>query len=195
MIPFSNSREAKECVISRIVKESLRVGSSLSESERKLLYFSEDPEELDGSPEDFDDPSDQEAYEKKIVRLIRRADHEARRDGGEEYESWWAAISLLKGLNDYIGVMIGRAGLRSRGDLLKLVATGTAISGILLVSIFVLVAYNIDLPRREAVGFYLWATFICFAVGYGLLRLILGKERFENLLSWFYDKVFPIPKR
>lgn len=195
MSRFSSPREAKEFIISRIVREALREGNPLSEPERRLLYFSEDPDEFDGAPEEFDETSDQHGYEKKIVRLVRLVDREARREGGQEYESWWAAICLLKGLDNYIAVMIDRARLRPRSDLLKLVATGVAISGLLLASIFLLVAYKIEPPGREAIGFYLWATFICFAVGYGLLRLILGKERFENLLSWFYDKVFPIPKR
>jgi len=41
MNPFQSAREAKEFLISRIVEEAQRENIVLSESERKMLYFSE----------------------------------------------------------------------------------------------------------------------------------------------------------
>jgi hypothetical protein len=156
-----NSREAKAFVISRIVQESLRRGTPLAEPERRQLDFSEDPDELDGVPGEIAEPVDPEGYERKIAQLVRGADREARRAGGEEYESWRSAIRLLKQRDNYIGVMIDRAGLRPPGDFLKLIATAAAICALAVAVGVVLATY--DLPRGNAIQ-YIWAGCLGIAV-------------------------------
>lgn len=70
---FSNAREAKEFLISRLVAEAQRENVSLSEIERKMLYFSETAWTLPDIMEvnnEFDREYDQAEYENKISRLI-----------------------------------------------------------------------------------------------------------------------------
>ncbi len=186
---FANSREATEFVASRIVTEALRAGAPLSDAERHELYFSESADEP--ATEEIAEGVDP-AYEAKIARFIRMSDREARRQGGEEYETWRSAINLVKKRDCYLGVMIDQAGLRPPGDFLKLVATATAICGIVVVVAFVFAKY--DLPP-ENISAYLWAACISLALSLCLLRLIMGKERFDKLINWFYEKLTPIKQR
>ncbi|MGA8617717.1 MAG: hypothetical protein WB660_04260 [Candidatus Sulfotelmatobacter sp.] len=87
----------------------------LSEVERKMLYFSESGwtlPDITAVYEEFDREYDQNKYEHKIARLIRKADNHAHKESREEYDAWWAAIRFLKREDHYILVMIGIAGLR-----------------------------------------------------------------------------------
>jgi hypothetical protein len=45
-----------------------------------------------------------------------------------------------------------------------------------------LVKYNVEIPSREAQGFYVWATLISLADAYCLLRLVFGKDRFDDFI-------------
>ena len=67
---FANAREAKEFLVTRIVAEAQRESVSLSEVERKMLYFSETgwtlPDIMVVS-DAFDRDYDQAKYEEKIA--------------------------------------------------------------------------------------------------------------------------------
>ena len=96
---FSDAREAKEFLVSRIAEEAQQEAVPLSEVERKMLYFSETawtlPDIMDVSDE-FDRTYDQGEYEKKIADLVKNAGKRARKDNREEYEGWWDAIRVLR---------------------------------------------------------------------------------------------------
>jgi hypothetical protein len=111
---FSNAREAKEFLVSRIVAEAQRENVALSEIERKMLYFTETgwtlPDMMEVSDE-FDRQYDQAKYEKKIAHLIRSETKRLRRTNPEEYASWISAARKLKKEDHYISIMIDDAGL------------------------------------------------------------------------------------
>ena len=190
MNAFRSGHEAKEFLISRIVAEAQRENVSLSEVERKMLYFSESGwtlPDMTAVYEDFDREYDQNEYEKKIARLIRKADKHGRKESRDEYDAWWAAIRFLKREDHYISVMIGIAGLRPRGDQLRLFGAGLSIVICLLLAEFLSVKYDIDvskyLPSRGVLAFYICAIGICVVISYYLLRFIMGRKKVDNLIS------------
>jgi hypothetical protein len=190
MNPFQSAREAKEFLISRIVEEAQRENIVLSESERKMLYFSETgwtlPDMATVSAE-FDSTYNQSDYEKKIVRLIRNAGKYARKQSPADYDVWWEAIRRLKNEDHYILVMSGRAGLRPRGDLLRLWGTGAALVSVFIAFVFLSIylsdKYGIDFGRyvpRGALALYIWATVFLAMITYQSLRFFLGAKRVDD---------------
>jgi hypothetical protein len=130
MNEFDNARDAKEFLISKIVIEAERGGVPLSETERKMLYFTESgwtlPDIMHVS-EKFDREYDQNKYEKKIAAIIAKAYKQTMDDSRDEYGRWWSAVRFLGKEDHYLSVLIGLAGLRPRWDQLKLFAAGLAI--------------------------------------------------------------------
>jgi len=98
MKAFQTGREAKEFLISKIVEEAQRENISLSEVERNMLYFTESgwtlPDIVQVS-EEFDREYDQAKYERKIAKLVTKADRRIRKGSREDYDKWWAATAFL----------------------------------------------------------------------------------------------------
>ena len=96
-----------------------------------MLYFTETgwtvPDIMKVS-EDFDRDYDQHEYEEKIAKLVTKVDRHIRKGPRDDYDRWWAAIRFLQREDHYISVMIRLAGLRPRGDQLRLFATGLGIA-------------------------------------------------------------------
>lgn len=140
MNKFANGREAKEFLADRIVGESLRSNVPLSETERKMLYFSETawtlPDIADVNAA-FDVECDPEKYEQKIAKLIRKFRADARASNKGEFEAWTEAVRTLRKEDHYLLVMIDAAGeTRPRGDFLKLLATALVIVSALVAIVF-----------------------------------------------------------
>ncbi len=112
MTHFSTAREAKEFLISKIVAEAQSENVPLSETERKMLYFSETgwtlPDIMEVN-EEFEREYDQTEYEKKIARLIRTVMTRARKESPQEFALWTNAIRELKKEDHYILVMVAAA--------------------------------------------------------------------------------------
>jgi hypothetical protein len=185
MHTFQSARQALEFVAVSIVEEAQREAAPLSDLERRMLYVSAADASWDTAAacEQFDRDYDQDHYETKITKLIKKADRRFRTENPEEWNSWRAATRLVSATDHYLAVMIVRANLRPPGDFFKLVATGIAIVCALMGFIVVLDKHNIEIPSREAQGFYVWATLISLAVAYCLLRLLFGKDRFDDFIS------------
>src|ERR1035438_9812904 len=151
MKAFHSGREAKEFLISELVAEAPRENVPLSEVERKMLYFTESgwtlPDIMKVS-EDFDREYDQDKYEQKIAKLVKKTDSRMRKGSRDDYDRWWAAIRFLQREDHYITVMIRSAGLRARGDQLRLLATGLGIVTCILTWTFVSINYNIPVPSH-----------------------------------------------
>jgi len=198
MKAFHTGREAKEFLISRIVAEAEHENAPLSEIERKMLYFTESgwtlPDIMKVS-EDFDREYDQDKYEQKIAKLVTKADKRICKGSRDEYDRWWAAIRFLQREDHYITVMIRLAGLRPRGDQLRLFATGLGIVICILTGTFIGIKYNIPIPSRGALGVFVWAVLACLFVGYTLLRFILGRNRTDELTSKALEKLAQIYRR
>jgi hypothetical protein len=190
MKAFHSAREAKEFVVSRIVAEAERENVQLSEVERKMLYYSESGwtlPDITAIYEDFDRECDSTEYETKIARLIKRAYHSACKNSREDYDSWWDAIRLLKKQDHYILVMIRLAGLRPRGDQLKLLGAGLGIVTCFLFGEFLAVKFKIELsryvPSGDSFAFSLSAACVCFAVVALIFYFVIGNKRATGLIS------------
>jgi len=195
MNAFPTAREAKEFLVARILEEAQREGVSLSDVERKTLYFSESywtlPDVM-AVNDQFDQDYDQEEYEKKIANLIRSAAKRTRKEYPEEYARWLDAIRLLNTEDHYILVLVARGGIstpassltRPLHDRLKLWGTGVVLVGIFLTVIFIALKYDVD-P-----SFALWATLAGIAVAYGLFALIFGASRANNLVARIIGGLF-----
>jgi hypothetical protein len=198
MSAFHSGREAKEFLISKIVEEAQQKNVPLSEVERKMLYFTESgwtlPDIMRVS-EDFDSEYDQAKYEQKIAKLVRKADKHIRKGTREDYDRWWAAIRFLQREDHYISVMVRLAGLRPRGDQLRLFATALGIVTVFLIWIFVAIKYNIPMPSRGQIGIFVWAVFACLFVAYVLLRFVFSRKRADELTSAVLEKLVRIYQR
>jgi hypothetical protein len=198
MKAFHSGQEAKEFLIAQIVEEAQRENIPLSEVERKMLYFTESgwtlPDIMNVS-EDFDREYDQAKYEKKIAKLVTKADRRVRKSAGDDYDRWWAAIRFLQREDHYISVMIRLAGLRRRGDQLRLFVTGLGIVTCLLVWTFLGIKYNIPVPSRGNLEVFAWIVLCVIFVAYTLLRFILGGKRRDELTSKALEKLVRVWQR
>jgi hypothetical protein len=198
MRAFHSGREAKEFLISIIVAEAQRENVPLSEVERKMLYFTESGWTLPDMTtvyEEFDREYDQNKYEKKIARLISKADRHTRKESHEEFDAWWAAIRFLREEDHYILVMIRIAGLRPAGDQLKLFATALAIVICALLIPLLSAKYHFHLPSRSDLAFYVWAAAVCLVIAYSAFRFIIGGKRTDDLTSKALETIVRIYQR
>jgi hypothetical protein len=107
---FSDARDAKEFLISKVIAEAQREGVSLSKVERKMLYFSEKawtlPDMMEVS-DAFDRDYDMAEYEQKIGMLSDNFYAEARKNNQEELDAWNEAVRTLGKEDHYLLVLIG----------------------------------------------------------------------------------------
>lgn len=189
---FATGREAKEFLVTKIVEEASIEGVSLSEIERKMLYFTETawtlPDIMEVNAE-FDRDYDQGRYEKKIAQLIKNAGRRARKTSREEYEMFWAAIRRLKREDHYILVMVKQSGLRPPGDFLRLWGVGLTIVLLFILTISLCIRYGIDLSRGT-LGWLAWGVMACAAIVYAVLRWSLGANRADALVGNMLERIF-----
>lgn len=196
---FHNGREAKEFLISEVVEEAQRQNVTLSDIERKMLYFTESGWTLPDIVkvnEDFDREYDQDEYEQKIATLLKEADQRIRKASSDDYAKWWAAIRFLQREDHYIVVMIRLAGLRPRGDQLRLFLAALGIVSVILLWPLLSTKYNVPAPSRENLAIFAGGFAACLFVAYVLVVLVVGKKRADNLtivaierLVRFYERV------
>jgi hypothetical protein len=151
--PFQSTREAKDYLASAIAAAALRRGVALSETERKMLYYSEsawtlpDMQEVSAA---FDEAYDDITYESKITGLIAGIMSEVGGADRAACHEWNAAVERLSGEDHYILVLIGEAegtvrplspGTRKRpaGDFIKLVVTAAAVAAALMLAMLIAV--------------------------------------------------------
>jgi hypothetical protein len=139
--------------------------------------------------EDFDREYDQTKYEKKIAKLVTKADRRIRKSSRDDYDRWWNAIRFLQREDHYISVMIRLAGLRPRGDQFRLFVTGLGIVTCILIWTFLGIKYNIPVPSRGNLEVFAWAVLCSIFVAYTLLRFILGRKRRDELTSKVLEKL------
>jgi hypothetical protein len=186
---FASAREAKEFLVEKIADEA-RAGVSLSDVERKMLYFSETgwaPAETVEACHRFDSECNRREYETKIAQLIRNTRKRARSEGKHALAAWSNAIGTLSGEDHYLLVMSQEAGLIERppGDRLRLWTTAFAIvlAGLGL-------AYVAERLGISLVVFF-WGIALCASGAYLLFRVIAGRERADRFLNWllgFFDQ-------
>jgi hypothetical protein len=145
--------------------------------------------------EDFDREYDQDAYEKKIAKLIAKTDRRMRKDSRDDYDRWLAAIRYLRREDHYISVIIRLAGLRPRGDRLRLFATGLGIVICILVWTLLRIKHNIPMPSRGAFEVFVWAALCLLFIAFMLLRFVLGRKRADDLTSKVLEKLLRLCQR
>jgi hypothetical protein len=164
-----------------------------------MLYFTESGWTLPDIMkvyEDFDREYDQDEYEHKIAKIVTKADKRIRKSARDDYDKWWAAIRFLEREDHYILVMIRLAGLRPRGDQLRLLATGLGIVTVILIApIFLSIKYDIHRPSRSDLGIFVWVFLACLFVSYMLLRFVVGAKKADNLTSTVLEKLSRIWRR
>jgi hypothetical protein len=131
---FAAARDAKEFLVSRIITEAQREGVPLSETERKMLYFSETAWTLPDIAEvsdAFDRDYDQARYEEKIGSLIRNLRADSRKNNRSDYEAWTEAVRRIQREDHYLLALISAS--RSKNSppvgFLKPVAIGFGLAG------------------------------------------------------------------
>jgi hypothetical protein len=100
---FPTIRDAKEYLIGRILAQADRDGVSLSDVERKMLYFSETGWTLPNMmviSQDFDRHYNQHEYEDKLGEVIRHVRDYAQGKHGDE--DWNEAVNRLRGEDHYL---------------------------------------------------------------------------------------------
>jgi hypothetical protein len=104
-------REAKDYLAAKIVAEAKREGNTLTEVERKMLYFSETDWTLPGMLEinaEFERDYNDSEYERKIAALIRNI--EARdADDEQEMRTWDQAVKKLSEGDNYLSLILDRS--------------------------------------------------------------------------------------
>ncbi len=128
---FSSGREAKEYLIERIVVEAELDGVPLSETERKMMYFTETawtlPDIYDVN-EVFERDYDDREYEAKIGSLAR--DARTRAKGAGELDRWKEAVRVLEQEDHYLLVLLSAtAGPSGSSPLYLFEAGGDRASG------------------------------------------------------------------
>ncbi len=132
---FANAREAKVFLIDWIDAEARRVGTPLTDVERKILYASEkgwtlqDMDDVQGAFERYHDPSEYEEKVGNLIRGIRQGEH----DGNPaEYEAWTEAVRVLSREDHYLLELIAATGgAGKRGGHLGLWLGVVAVCGVL----------------------------------------------------------------
>jgi hypothetical protein len=144
MRSFATTREAKEYLIGVITADAERQGPPLSETERKMLYFSETAwtlPDIDQVSLDFDLECDAERYERKMGTLARRCEQHLRRTNRESFNLFHQAERMLREEDHYLLVLIRHGGPAEPPpsfwlDRLKLVLTAAAIVALAVVASF-----------------------------------------------------------
>lgn len=187
---FSDAREAKEFLATRIIHEATLQGVTLSEVEQKMLYFTESGWTLPDMPEisdKFDREYDQDEYEEKIAKLVNAAANRTKKTSRDEYRHWWAAIRLLKTEDHYVSVLIDEADLRPPGDLLKLWSAGFVIVGLVIAYAVFSADYDIDwskyFPDQAAFDRFFWGTLGSVFALYLAARVVFGSRMDDWLVK------------
>lgn len=193
---FHSAREAKEYLVEKIVTQAQEDNAPLSEVERKMLYYTESGwtlPDMDAVYDDFDREYDQTKYEKKIARLVRKAYKHACRGTREEYDAWWAATRRLGREDHYLSVMVRLAGLRPRGDLLKLWGTGVVVVVVFIGLLILSLKYGIDparyLPSRGTITVVIWATLLVITILYQSSRMLLGGKKVDDWVFGIIERL------
>jgi hypothetical protein len=115
---FRTVKQAKDYLAGRIADEAAREGIPLSETERKILYFSETdwtlPDMAQVSAE-FDQNYDQDEYEQKIGGLVRAITLRDRSQDQVATEAWDEAVVKLSEGDNYLSVLVGNTAARASG--------------------------------------------------------------------------------
>lgn len=105
--------EAKDVIVNEIARQADLEGGSLSDLERRMLYFTESgdcPEDVFKLNEEFDAEYDSEEYEKKIAGIAKRAYKRLKKEDPGAKKLWDDAVRELSEGDHYILLMVPSGG-------------------------------------------------------------------------------------
>ena len=179
MAPFETEREAKEYLVGRIVAGAKREGVTLTEIERKMLYFSETgwtlPNMLEVNAE-FERDYNESEYELKVAGLIRAIEESDAAQNIEEQAEWDNAVVKLSDGDHYLLALISKA---HSCEARRTIGGG-----------FV-PALEADAIRPPHDRLKLWITAFVIVFGiFGLMALLnwLFGSRFRVVADWILDR-------
>jgi hypothetical protein len=100
--------EAKDFLVRQTAEQAEREGVSLSELEKRMMYFTESEDAVEDPialNEEFEAQYDTAEYESKIAGLLGRAYNHLKEEGSGAVQTWEEAIRELKKGDHYILVM------------------------------------------------------------------------------------------
>jgi hypothetical protein len=134
------TKEAKDFLVSQAVEQATLDGISLSDVEKRMMYFSES----DGTAEDaanlndeFESKYDSNEYEAKVSKMLHRAYQRLKTDNESAISTWEDAIRTLRKGDHYILVMWDSKAARERPphDRLKLVGAAMLVVAVAMLLI------------------------------------------------------------
>jgi hypothetical protein len=194
MSTFADEREAKEFAVQLILSEAEREGISLSELERKMLYFSETGWTIPNMTEtaqDFENACDSGQYETKIKALTKRLRRRLQLHDRQTLQLWSAALQMLSEGDHYLLVLTNpnASSRRPPHDALKLCITALVIILIGGGVIALLPEHSAGPLAREKLAFWVWSFAALTVSLFLLLSLTVGRQRTNDLLA----KIFREP--
>jgi hypothetical protein len=103
-----DEREAKDFLVQQAASQAALEGISLSNLEKRMMYFSESgyvPEDPIALNDEFEAQYDTDEYEEKISKLLQHAYKRISKDSDTKHRTWNAAIKCLRRGDHYILVM------------------------------------------------------------------------------------------
>jgi hypothetical protein len=190
---FHSVREAKEFIAAQVSSQALRDSIPFSETERKMLLFSEvgwAPPDIMEVSDEFDRQYDPNEYEKKISTIIKHLDKRLQKDSPAEYDDWKSAVQYLRPKDHYVNVMIGQAGLRPPHDQLKLFLWALVVIAAFAGGVFISTKYNFGryFPSQSVMGKLIFAGWLA-VIAMGILNLLAPKQT-SNVVNKISAKLF-----
>jgi hypothetical protein len=135
-------REAKDFLVAQTAEQASLEGVSLSDLEKRMMYFTESKDALEDPGtlnDEFEAQCDPEKYEPKISRLLLHAYQRVRKENNEAHKHWDDAIKCLRRGDHYLLVMwdLSPAGEKPRADSLKLLAAGLGVVALIFLGVFI----------------------------------------------------------
>ncbi len=120
-------REAKDFLVAQTAEQAALEGVSLSDLEKRMMYFTEDkdaPEDPTALNDEFEAQYETAKYEKKISRLMRHAYSRVKKENSEKALQWNRAIRTLRRGDHYMLVLWGHPLSHNSPDRLVFVTIG-----------------------------------------------------------------------
>jgi hypothetical protein len=178
MEQFVTARQAKEYLIERILRQAGQNGISLTDVERKMLYFSEAGwtlSDMMAISQEFDRAYNQDEYERKIGQIIRRIHDQPKTNRDED--RWDEAVQCLREEDHYLLVLIDGAlsssAKRPHWDTARLILAGVVIVAAFFPILFFIDSHVSDPALSKLIGqsaFLALVVLVAFLLNRGYRR-------------------------
>lgn len=187
-------REAKEFLVRQVVEQARLEHVSLSDLERRMMYFTEcgyvpeDPIKLN---DEFEAAYDSDEYEAKIWQLLHHAHQRLRKERDVAAKSWNLAIKCLRRGDHYLLVMWDLAPSTwtpVRGSL-KLLASSLGLAALAVLTALIAPRFEPQWRWLQEAAQTHWH--ILFAIFMGIfLAVLLFPRGVGNAMDWLTDHTF-----